>query len=499
VTEHGNNLGGGPLPYMATIVRNQDAFWCLQKLAGQLFQLGHDLNWDEVNSSLHGSEVNLQGIPPYPWDYSSGTPWFEPRLSQELRQRRYARHELLGSQQAAGNGINWNWRNVLRLDEVPWLRDHKVENQIVFPAAGYIAIAMEAVSQIQEASGRELRQSAAYNLHNVGISTALVVPEDEERDGGGPELHTTISWRKLSTRSESSKIYDFSKAKESGLIFGPSFQSLTSIRSGRNTAVPEVICTSKIEPENSCKSSFEYPVHPITIDAALQAAIASNAAGDLSALQAYLPVFISDCRIQSVGSTDSAEELEIHAKSKKTGFSSLLANVTMRSKQRMPVVDMKGIQLSMYQGKIVQSEVGGDRRQQRVPILRVHWKPDLLRLGPGCGEQLTAYVSGPEAVRPAEMAAFDDTTAVIGALLDLLGHKNPRMSVLELADGQSPATQSFQQMLGQGTGFRRYRSWHAATLGKAGEPLVQNGSAVPYDIVINNVSQVVPFMINLSV
>ncbi|KAK7750934.1 hypothetical protein SLS62_007066 [Diatrype stigma] len=141
-------------PYSPSLIRNEDSNVTMKKLAGMLFCHGHKLDWMEINSLAGGSALRPRhDLPPYPWDYPTGILWHEPRASVELRNRKYVRHELLGSQQLAGNGIDWSWRNILRLDEVPWLRDHKVEGQIVFPAAGYLAMSIEAISQLKGFNG----------------------------------------------------------------------------------------------------------------------------------------------------------------------------------------------------------------------------------------------------------------------------------------------------------------------------------------------------------
>jgi hypothetical protein len=54
------------------------------------------------------------------------------------RFRKFKRHELLGSRTLESTDIEPSWRNVLRLEDVPWLADHKIVEDIVFPCAGYV-------------------------------------------------------------------------------------------------------------------------------------------------------------------------------------------------------------------------------------------------------------------------------------------------------------------------------------------------------------------------
>lgn len=42
------------------------------------------------------------------------------------------------------NPLEPRWRNFLRLSEQPWIRQHVVQGSVVYPAAGYLAMAIEA-------------------------------------------------------------------------------------------------------------------------------------------------------------------------------------------------------------------------------------------------------------------------------------------------------------------------------------------------------------------
>lgn len=117
------------LPYHPTLSRDKDSDTCLKMLAGHLYLYGHKLNFLNVNTIempiKNASGSVLHDLPPYRWHYSQLL-WSEPRSSSEFRNRQYVRHELLGSEIVAGNGIEHGWRNILKLKEIPWLEDHKV-------------------------------------------------------------------------------------------------------------------------------------------------------------------------------------------------------------------------------------------------------------------------------------------------------------------------------------------------------------------------------------
>ncbi|OTB12751.1 hypothetical protein K445DRAFT_65805 [Daldinia sp. EC12] len=536
------------LPYSSTLIRQQDADFCIKTLAGTLFTHGcHTLNWDIING-LPGSGLRiLHALAPYPWDYSGEILWSEPRASFEMRNRKHLRHELLGTLALTGNGIDFTWRNLLRLSETPWLRDHKVEDQIVFPATGYMALAIEAVSQITGSKGKQANE-LAFEFRNLNISAALHVP-DEERDvystAKDLEIHTTMTPRKISNANSSVDWYDFavsswlagrtavhctgsirltkprrgteadlqddtvmlqntdnfdtwstgkwySKWHQEGLCFGPHFQSLSSLRTDGGRSRREVIGTTLLEPPVAKTGSTYYPVHPITIDTALQAAILSTTAGHVPALKTWLPVFIAECRIQpSEEALTPDANGEIHARSEETGLSSRRIDGTLRDSRGIPVIDFRGGRISLYTGnKTEQTEsssdsLSADLYTQRQPTLRIHWKPDVLRLRPEAEARLRDYVTSFVDQQQDDMRD-DESLTVIGALLDLAGHKNPRIRVLELGgDTLGYKAKQWQSILDKETAFSRCRSWHSGSLTESGDISVEGeGDEDLYDVLL---------------
>jgi len=306
------------LPYSSTFVRGKDADVCIKNLAGRLYLHGHALKWDRVNDLPLKNQARLQDLQPYPWDYSAGILWSESRTSVELRNRQHVRHELLGSPHVAGSGIDWNWRNILQVKEAPWLLDHKLESQIVFPAVGYLAMAMEAIAQVKglKSAATARPPKTAFEFRNVSINTALVIQDDKNTVAKDIELHTTFSERKISNANKSTDWCDFSisswgsgqatlhcsgsvrisdavplkastevqntegfetwpmnrwykKLAEEGLCFGPEFQSLTSLTTDGSRVRSEALSTTNLMTKVGKETATEYFVHPITVDACL--------------------------------------------------------------------------------------------------------------------------------------------------------------------------------------------------------------------------------------
>jgi acyl transferase domain-containing protein len=152
-------------PYLSVMVRNEDCVQSYLTAVGKLFELNVPLDFEAVAPAGQ----TLPDLPRYPWHYE-GEFWVESRMSAEWRFPKFPRHPLLGRRQLESTSLEPSWRNLLNIEDAPWLRDHQVQGAIVFPAAGYFAMAGEAIRQL---SGIE----ESYSLSHVVLSQALMLQE----------------------------------------------------------------------------------------------------------------------------------------------------------------------------------------------------------------------------------------------------------------------------------------------------------------------------------
>ncbi|GAW13549.1 hypothetical protein ANO14919_029360 [Xylariales sp. No.14919] len=116
-----------------------------------------------------------KGLPPYSWDHN--TPMLkESKISRDFRTRDRPLHPLLGRETSHGGQQEMRWRNILKLAEMEWLRGHQFQNQVIFPAAGYVSMAIDANLRLVEDKSIEL-----IELHNLDIHRAIVF-EDESSE-----------------------------------------------------------------------------------------------------------------------------------------------------------------------------------------------------------------------------------------------------------------------------------------------------------------------------
>lgn len=82
--------------------------------------------------------------------------------------------------------------------DVPWVESHKLGEDIVFLAAGYVTMAMEAICQV---TGTKRSDKPSLSLRNVNIIKAFLMSSDP--DDAGIEVFTTLRPTKISGNTSS--------------------------------------------------------------------------------------------------------------------------------------------------------------------------------------------------------------------------------------------------------------------------------------------------------
>ncbi|EGE05508.1 fatty acid synthase S-acetyltransferase [Trichophyton equinum CBS 127.97] len=162
-----------PPVYVPTLDRSEtDSQTQLLSAAGSTHICGVSVDLESEN----GKGNTLGNIPPYPWNHDHKY-WYSSRLTDEWRFHAYPHHELLGSRAVEASDIEPLWRNVLRLDDVPWLIDHTLQGNIIFPATGYISMVGEAIRQLFPDP-----EANDYSIRNLLIKSPLLLKQEREAE-----------------------------------------------------------------------------------------------------------------------------------------------------------------------------------------------------------------------------------------------------------------------------------------------------------------------------
>ena len=162
--------------------RGPDAVLSLFNVVGELFVAGDSVSLSKVNHDAENPSTSvIADLPNYVWNHSTKY-WHERDASKDWRYRPFPHHDLLGTKVFGSPWHTPSFRKILRLEQLPWLRDHKMGSEILMPAFGYIAMAIEALYQTSQMvtpdEGVTSASQLRYRLRNIKFDKALVLEEN---------------------------------------------------------------------------------------------------------------------------------------------------------------------------------------------------------------------------------------------------------------------------------------------------------------------------------
>ncbi|RKK66596.1 Nonribosomal peptide synthetase 14 [Fusarium oxysporum] len=205
-------LAGVALPYCGLLKRGENDFCSFSEALGfvwrhiQIDQNSQPLPDFEAYARACVSDPSdfspkvCKGLPQYPWSHGKSLMW-ESRASKLWRGRKEPEHILLGIPTISGNRQDVHWRKVMRVNEMEWLTGHKFQNQVLFPAAGYVCMAIEAASYLVPDQPNKTR---VIELSDMKIHRAITL---SEQTSAGTEVIFTIHTRQ---KDSTTTIADFS-------------------------------------------------------------------------------------------------------------------------------------------------------------------------------------------------------------------------------------------------------------------------------------------------
>ena len=114
--------------YSSTLVRKENAVVSILNLVSDLSLKGCDLNMTAINFPTGEDQRKvLCDLPPYSWNHETEY-WHESRTSQSYRVKDRSRNDILGTLVPQSSELEPWWRNVLRLDDVPWVSQAQVHS-----------------------------------------------------------------------------------------------------------------------------------------------------------------------------------------------------------------------------------------------------------------------------------------------------------------------------------------------------------------------------------
>ncbi|KAI8623712.1 putative hybrid NRPS/PKS enzyme [Xylariaceae sp. FL1651] len=194
-----------PLSYSGVLARGKNDVESFADALGfvwaQLGAAGVDIQSYAKAAAAGSKSVRprlVTGLPLYQWNHDKSY-WAESRRSRRIRARSEPNHEILGSLSPDSTPQDMRWSNILRVSEMPWLAGHQIQGQMIFPAAGYIAMALES-SKILAAE----KSVKTYELYDLSIPRATVI-----EDADNASIETLVTLTKIQFHRDDTATADF--------------------------------------------------------------------------------------------------------------------------------------------------------------------------------------------------------------------------------------------------------------------------------------------------
>ncbi|KAH8652666.1 putative polyketide synthase [Tricladium varicosporioides] len=490
----------GLFSYCSILVRGKSARSTAMQCAGQLWCLGYPVKINLVNDYAQTPSCRriLVNLPAYPFDHSKKY-WLESRISKGYRFRKHHHHQLLGTQVDDWNPLEARWRNIIRLRDSPWIKDHIVNEATIYPGAGMLVMAIEAAKQLSEADSI----IKTYHLKDVTFRKALVIPggdagievqvylrsdreklshfliwnpfricvfEDNEWsticDGSiaieycGDENALNNSTVALEAALASKQHYDinshkcthpmghtefYNQLKDCGLRLGPNFQSLTNIRYNEHGEATGTVNLDRWGNQHFVDEESPHVIHPTALDPFLQLMFAALSKETVTTMVpvSFRSLWISAC-IGSTKASDSgigplvneSRNVSAYANAKIRGLRSAEASfLGLDEKTGAPLLAGDFALASVAESSAIQST---NSNCPRPLCYNINWKPDLAMMDT---KEVFAYCSNiPQSPLPYQDLEDDKS-------LFTLAHKSPDMKILEIGAGTGATTSKILQSL----------------------------------------------------
>ena len=278
---------------------------------GVLHNWGCPVDW----RALYPAAV-AQRLPSYPWQPERH--WHEAEESRAARLQPMV-HPLLAHSIGTADPA---WQTRLDLDILPYLKDHRVQNRIVFPAAGYVEMALGAALTLSGAAPCVVEEldflkalnlpegddttklQFAYNQHDSGFAISSRPPGDAPawtvhatgrlKTAGDAAARTpsSLAAARHACTEEFPVAAFYQSFSDVGLAYGPAFRGVEAVWTKAGESLGRVVLPDLVQAGHE-----KYQFHPALLDACFQLLFAAMPPAPVAGRRVfYLPVQIARLR-----------------------------------------------------------------------------------------------------------------------------------------------------------------------------------------------------------
>ena len=289
----------------------------------KLYHQGIKIDWQAFSGDYHLKGIKLPTYPfqrqKYWWDKAKF--WTENNLNQEKKL-----HPLLGNILASADSYEIRFQNQINSHNPEYLQDHCLEEQVVFPATGYLAIALAAGSNLHKTDNLKLENFIILQpllLSDKSTTLQTVVTKSDDRikifsktdQDNNFILHSEtivqvaqqqafqnidleVSKSQLQPVPKIDNFYD--ELSGQGLNYGINFQGIKQLWQGKNHALGYIQIPDNI-------TNDKYQLHPALLDSCFQLIGAATEPKQ----GVYLPVSIESLEVYRICGNSVWAEIKI--------------------------------------------------------------------------------------------------------------------------------------------------------------------------------------------
>ncbi len=358
---------------------------------GKLYVKGAKIDWSGFESNYNRQKIAL---PTYPFQRERY--WVETQKNQLLNwSTTKNQHPLLGEKlDLAGRENQQRFQSYITEKSPTYLRDHRVFDKALFPAAGYVEIA--------DSAARKLLSTPQVTVTDLFIIKGLILPETEikkiqtvltpqENNNYKFEIFSTSEtenqqkpqWTlhvegKISTdstattqtqinlekyKSECPQVIDikehYQNYRDNGIEYGNNFQGIKQLWKGQGRAIAEVCLNEELTTQ-----IVDYQIHPALLDLCLQITLHTKATKQKD--KTYLPIGIEKWKLSK------SPGRRLWAIAESPSESSLISNIKL--------VDDQGTLLGELEGLKIRETTSSELLRSLQPQLndwyyQINWQP----------------------------------------------------------------------------------------------------------------------------
>ncbi|KAF2807319.1 ketoacyl-synt-domain-containing protein [Mytilinidion resinicola] len=461
--------------YDSVLNKRVDSVESLLNVMGRLHCLGYPVDLIAINglSDKQKDETKmLTDLPSYPFDHSKAY-WYESLLGRNFRLRKEVRLDLLGLPIADGGPpeLGRRWRKITRVSETPWVQDHVISETTIYPAAGMLCMALEAIQQMADPA----RKITAYTIRDAEFLAALrLSPENEGTEshfyvrplkdasysedltaefklytlledvwvencrgtiqlsygeddfGSEPSLTVRNNIATCTQRIDRSNIY--SELFAIGMQYGPAFQCMENISVGQSKDALAVVRAFEWVEERQ-----DHIIHPVTLDCIFHPTLVALAKAMEGKPRTAVPTKLQNLRLSGRGICHPVtSKVQVYAKVETQTSRTATASLHGADFQGNALISVELLEVTFVDDGS-QDELGTNLQHM---CYNIDWKADIDML-----DQFTVAEYCRSRLALSHHREPDNRVrSALESLMELMAFKRPGLRVLEIGAGEGSTT-----------------------------------------------------------